>query len=94
MNIGGIIWIIAIFAVMWFFMIRPQQVRQKKWQQMIDNLKVGDRVVTRGGLYGTIVKLRDDNTLRLQIADDVTVKMVKNGIGYVLSEEDKNEEEE
>jgi len=52
--------LIFIFAVFYFLLIMPQQRRQKKWQKMLGELKTGDRVVTNGGLRGTIVALRDD----------------------------------
>src|SRR6202451_2677876 len=52
--------LIFIFAIFFFLLIMPQQRRQKKWQQMLSELKTGDKVVTSGGLRGTIVALRDD----------------------------------
>ena len=52
--------LIFIFAVFYFLMILPQQRKQKKWQKMLGELKTGDRVVTNGGLRGTVVALRDD----------------------------------
>ena len=62
---GGLSWIgfaplILIFGVFYFLLIMPQQRRQKKWQQMLSELKTGDKVVTSGGIRGTIVALRDD----------------------------------
>jgi preprotein translocase subunit YajC len=56
----GIAPLIFIFAIFYFLLIMPQQRRQKKWQAMLSNLKTGDRVITSGGLRGTIVALRDD----------------------------------
>jgi preprotein translocase subunit YajC len=52
--------LVFIFAVFYFLMIMPQQRKQKKWQKMLGELKTGDRVVTNGGLRGTVVALRDD----------------------------------
>jgi preprotein translocase subunit YajC len=62
---GGMGWLgfaplIFIFAIFYFLLIMPQQRRQKKWQAMLSELKTGDKVVTSGGLRGTIVALRDD----------------------------------
>jgi preprotein translocase subunit YajC len=59
---GAFMWLplVFIFAVFYFLLILPQQRRQKKWQKMLGELKTGDRVVTSGGLRGTIVALRDD----------------------------------
>ncbi len=52
--------LIFIFAIFYFLLIMPQQRRQKKWQQMLNDLKTGDKVVTSGGLRGTVIALRDD----------------------------------
>ena len=52
--------LIFIFAIFYFLLIMPQQRRQKKWQHMLSELKTGDKVVTSGGLRGTIVAIKDD----------------------------------
>jgi preprotein translocase subunit YajC len=61
--------LIFIFAIFYFLLILPQQRRQKKWQQMVNDLKTGDRVVTSGGLKGTVIALRDDS-LHLRVPPD------------------------
>ena len=71
---GGSSWIMAgplvlMFAIFYFLLIMPQQRRQKKWQQMLNDLKTGDKIVTSGGLRGTIVALRDDS-LHLRVPPD------------------------
>src|SRR5438105_8168205 len=71
---GGLGWIglaplIFIFAIFYFLLIMPQQRRQKKWQQMLSQLKTGDKVVTSGGLRGTIIALKDDY-LHLRVPPD------------------------
>jgi preprotein translocase subunit YajC len=58
--LGGLAPLIFIFAIFYFLLIMPQQRRQKKWQAMLSDLKTGDKVVTSGGLRGTIVALKDD----------------------------------
>src|SRR5207245_9781513 len=57
----GIAPLIFIFAIFYFVLIMPQQRRQKKWQAMLGELKTGDKVVTSGGLRGTIVALKDED---------------------------------
>src|SRR5438045_6998269 len=58
--------LIFIFAIFYFLLILPQQRRQKKWQQMLSELKTGDKVVTSGGLKGTIFSMKEDSvTLRV-----------------------------
>jgi preprotein translocase subunit YajC len=66
--------LIAMFAVMYFLLIRPQQKKQKEHREMLNNLKKGDRIITSGGLYGRITGLTDA-TLTLEIADKVRVKV-------------------
>src|SRR5437763_121591 len=65
----GIAPLILIFAVFYFVLIMPQQRKQKKWQAMLGELKTGDKVVTSGGLRGTIVALKDDS-LHLRVPPD------------------------
>ena len=65
-----------IFVVMWLFMIRPQQKRQKELNNFRNNLSKGDKVVTVGGIYGTIVEVNDNKVL-LEIDKDVKIKVDK-----------------
>jgi preprotein translocase subunit YajC len=71
--------IILMLGVMWFFLIRPQQKKQKEHREMISNLKKGDRVITSGGLYGRITG-STETTLTLEIADKVRVKVSRSHI--------------
>jgi len=65
----GLAPLLFIFAIFYFLLIMPQQKKQKKWQAMLSELKSGDRVVTSGGLRGTIISLRDD-ALTLRVPPD------------------------
>lgn len=89
---GGLITLaplLFIFAIFYFLLILPQQRKQKKWQAMLSELKNGDRIVTSGGLRGTIVSLKDDalvlrvppDNLKLEIsrASVVTVTTAEEG---------------
>lgn len=90
-QIGTLIYIVALFALLYFLMIRPQQQRQKKHQQMIRDLKVNDQVTTAGGIYGTVVKIKED-TIVLRVADNVRIEFLKTAIGQVretVAETDK-----
>jgi len=71
--------IIAMFAIMYFLMIRPQQKKQKEVQKMRESLKVGDRVITSGGIYGKIKEV-EDTAFIVEIADGVKVKVDKASI--------------
>lgn len=80
-DISFLVMIIAIFAIMYFFMIRPQQKRQKEIQKFRDSLRPGMEVVTAGGVHGTIKEINEvSNTVTLEIAPDVKVKIEKSHI--------------
>ncbi len=84
-SAGILAWapLILIFAIFYFLLIMPQQRRQKRWQEMLGNLKTGDKVVTSGGIRGTIIALRDDavhlrvppDNLRLEVARSSVVQV-------------------
>ncbi len=75
------LWImmIAVFAIMYFFMIRPQNKKQKEIQNFRKGLEVGQKVITAGGIHGKIKDIKD-NTILLEIADNVRIKIDKNSI--------------
>lgn len=83
----SLLYIVALFAILYFLMIRPQQQRQKKHQEMIKNLKPDDRVITVGGIYGTIVKIKD-NSMVLRVADNVRIEFLKTAISQVTTKEE------
>ncbi len=74
---------ILIFGVFWFFLIRPQRKQQKQHQQMLDELEVGDEVVTAGGIRGKIIKIHDDS-IRLRISTDVDIDLMKNSVSRLV----------
>lgn len=80
--------LIFIFAIFYFLLIMPQQRRQKKWQQMLSELKTGDKVVTSGGLHGTIIALKDDY-LHLRVPpDNLRVEVTRSSILSVSTPEE------
>src|ERR1041384_3312491 len=83
----GLAPLIFIFAVFYFLFILPQQRRQKKWQAMLDTLKTGDKVVTSGGIRGTIFAMKDDAvTLRVP-PDNLKMEVTRASIVSVTTEE-------
>ena len=74
-----LIMMVAIFAIMYFFMIRPQNKKQKEIQNFRKNLEVGQSVITAGGIYGKIKEI-EDNTVVVEIAPSVKIKVDKNSI--------------
>lgn len=73
------IMLILIFVVMWFFMIRPQRKQQKELQKFRDGLKKGDKIVTIGGIYGTVTEIKD-KTLLIEIDSNVKIRVDKNSV--------------
>jgi preprotein translocase subunit YajC len=71
--------LILIMVIFYFLMIMPAQKRQKKVNEMLKNLKNGDKVITNGGIYGTIVGLEDD-AVQLRIAEQVKIKISRSAI--------------
>ena len=91
---GGMGWIgiaplVFIFAIFYFLLILPQQRRQKKWQGMLDALKTGDRVVTSGGLRGTIVAMKDDAVHLRVPPDNLRVEVTKASVVQVTTAEEE-----
>lgn len=74
--------ILSMLLIFYFLMIRPHQKRQKALQRMISGMKQGDRVLTSGGLYGTVVTVKDDLVI-LKIADNVKVDVAKSSVTSV-----------
>ncbi len=76
--------VIAIFAVMYFLMIRPQQRQKKQHQELLSKISKGDKIVTAGGINGTIAGVKDD-TVIVKIADNVKVEVSRASITKVVS---------
>ena len=91
--------LILIVVVFWFFLIRPQQKRQKEHQKMISELGKGDRIVTTGGLFGTITKIGEDR-MTVEIADKVRVQIERGQVSRLdkeaadKSKDDSDDEKE
>lgn len=68
-----------VFVIMWFFMIRPQRKQQKELEQFRSSLKKGDKVVTIGGIFGTVIEVKDGYIL-MEIDNNVKIRVSKNAI--------------
>jgi preprotein translocase subunit YajC len=91
--------LVLILGVFWFLIIRPQQKKQKAHQRMVDSLNKGDKVVTNGGIFGTIVKVGDDR-ITLEVASKVQINIerqqvsrmdIKSGVNKDEKEDDSKE---
>ena len=76
-GIGQFIPLILIFVIFYFFLIRPQQKKVKEHKAMVESLKRGDKVVTYGGITGTVERLIDNDKVEVEIAENVKVEIVK-----------------
>jgi preprotein translocase subunit YajC len=88
-GMSTILMMVGFFAVAYLFLILPQQKRQKKWQEMLSNLKSGDRVTTNGGIVGIILSIKqgegaDSGTIVLRVApDNLKIEVARNAIASV-----------
>lgn len=84
-TMGMILPLLLMLPVFYFFLIRPQQQRAKQTKQMLEALRRGDRVVTSGGIIGTVAKVISDTEVAIDIADNVRVRVVRSMISQVLA---------
>ena len=85
-GIGQFIPLILIFVIFYFFLIRPQQKKVKEHKLMVESLKRGDKVVTSGGIVGTIERVIDNEKVEVLISDDVKVEVIRpTGIQSLVS---------
>lgn len=81
---------VPLLGILYFLMIRPQQKKQKEHQELLKKLTVGNRVMTSGGMIGTISRV-DEKTVKLTIADRVDVELVRSAVASVLTDNDKKD---
>ena len=94
MNAGAFwLFVLAMLGFIYFLMIRPQRQQQRRHQEMLSTLKLGDEVITAGGLYGEVKRL-DADRVALEIDDDVEVVVAKRAIASVVPPEELQEEHE
>ncbi|MCL6451047.1 MAG: preprotein translocase subunit YajC [Acetobacteraceae bacterium] len=75
--------LILLFALMYFLLIRPQQVQARKRREMLAQLHKGDKIITLGGIYGTITDIKDD-IITLRIADKVEIQLARHGVSGLV----------
>lgn len=87
-TMGFILPMVIIFAIMYFLIFRPQARKQKQHQAMINALKKGDKIVTAGGIYGTIAGIKEkEQTLIVKIDDNVKVEITRSSVAKVLGKD-------
>lgn len=78
----------SIFAIFYFLLIRPQQKQKQKHEEQVSSLKKGDRVIAAGGIYGSIIGIKDEKAA-IKIAENVKIEVLKSSISHILGEEEK-----
>ncbi|HEY9019885.1 MAG TPA: preprotein translocase subunit YajC [Paracoccaceae bacterium] len=77
--------LILIFAIMYLLLIRPQQKKLKEHQAMVAALRRGDQIITQGGIIGKVSKVKDENEIEVELAENVKVRVVKSTVAQVIS---------
>ncbi len=92
-SIGAFLPLILIFGVFYILLIRPQQKKVKLHREMLNNLRRGDKIITSGGIIGTINKVADNKELQLQVSDNVEIKIAPGMVAdlYTSTEPDKKQ---
>ncbi len=88
---AGLLVIVALFVVFWLLLIRPQRRRQRAQDEMIASLRVGDEIVTAGGLYGDIKAIEGDEVY-VEIAEGIEVRVARRAVAGVMPDEDEDAE--
>ncbi len=92
---GQLIIIVAMFALLWLLLIRPQRQRMQEQRRLHAEIEVGDEILTAGGIYGQVLELGDEDDLIVEIAPGTEVRMARRAVaGIVPPEEDEPEEPE
>lgn len=81
--IGAFLPLIFIFGIFYFLLIRPQQQKQKRHQKMLTELQKGDKIITSGGIHGTVVNIKD-NVITVKVAENVRIDINKGNIAVIL----------
>ena len=92
-SIGAFLPLILIFGVFYILLIRPQQKKVKQHREMLNNLRRGDKIITSGGIIGTVNKVADNRELQVQVSENVEIKIAPGMVAdlYTASETEKKQ---
>ena len=85
MNPGGLLILVAMFALLWVLFIMPQRKRIQAQRELVQGIEVGDEIVTVGGLIGRVTSLTGDDELRLEVAPGTELRVARRAVGAVLT---------
>jgi preprotein translocase subunit YajC len=88
-----LILIVAMFALLWLFLIRPQRARAQAHRELVTRVDIGDEILTVGGLYGHVIEIDEDDDLMLEIAPGTQVRIARRAVAAVVPPEQETEEE-
>ena len=94
---GSLIIIVALFAALWFIMIRPQRAKQQKQRELLSSVEPGDEILTVGGIYGIVQELEDEedgDDLVVEIAEGIHVRVARRAVATVVKPDDDEDEED
>jgi preprotein translocase subunit YajC len=93
--VAPLILIVAMFALLWLLLIRPQRQKQADQQRLIESVEPGDEILTVGGLYGIVEELDEEGDLVVEIAEGIQVRIARRAVAAVVKpDEDEDEEDE
>lgn len=93
MSIGFLLPLVLLFIVLWFFMIRPQRQRTQTQSQMQDNLRIGDEIITAGGLHANVVSIEGE-VVEIELAPETVVRLDRRAVAAVVPRDEPEEEAE
>ena len=80
--VGAIVWMVVLFGIMYFLMLRPQKKEQKRLQAMLNDMEVGDSIVTTGGFYGVVIDMTDEDVI-VEFGNNKNCRIRKQAIAEV-----------
>ena len=90
---ASLILIVAMFALLWLLLIRPQRTKQAEQQRMIESVEPGDEVLTVGGIYGIVEEIDEEDDLVVEIAEGIQVRIARRAVASVVKPDDEEDEE-
>lgn len=88
-GLAPIVMMVAVFAIFYFLLIMPQQRKQKKWAEMLTQIKPGDKVVTSGGITGVVMSAKDDSLILRVAPDNIKIEVARSSIVTLTTAEEK-----
>ena len=88
-GVAPIVMMVAVFAIFYFLLIMPQQRKQKKWAEMLTQIKPGDKVVSSGGLMGVVMSAKDDSLILRVAPDNIKIEVARTSIVTLTTADDK-----